>query len=285
MSSTKAGADAIYIHSAAKVERTRRGQALETRVHHDGDVIAQQATRHHRQARLGQVRLRQRAPGGHQQHHGEHHQEPEDRRPMAPAQDPSADHRRHRRRDAEDHRYLAHQALGVVAMQHVADHGATDDQADTGRQALQCAECKQRGEVLGQGATRRGDGEHHQAAENDPAPPDRIRQRAVHDAHRSVGDQVDADGLLHGHLVGAELRADRRERREDRVDRERPEHRQSAQQHGQRAHGDGQRGFGGGVIHRVGNPESLGTSFFRGSPGVGNPSLRDHQVGFPPPRE
>jgi hypothetical protein len=83
---------------------------------------------------------------------------------MAPAQDPAADHRRHRRRDAEDHRHLAHQTLRVVAMQHVADDGATDDQADPGRQALQRAERQQRGEVPRQGATGRGNGEHHQAA-------------------------------------------------------------------------------------------------------------------------
>ncbi|MNS88535.1 hypothetical protein D3C72_1225140 [compost metagenome] len=182
--------------------------------------------------------FRQEARGGRQQHQREYHQEPEDQRPAGTAeQDPAADDRRDGRGDTEQHRHLAHQPLRVVAVVQIADHRAADDHADTGRQALQCAERQQRGQVGGQRAAYRGTDEDHQAAEDHPLAPPGIGQRAVGQAHQAVEQQVDADGLLHRHLVHRQALGQLRKRRKDGVDRERTEHGQASEQQGHAAGG------------------------------------------------
>jgi len=181
------------------------------------------------------MRLRQPADHRDDQQQREPGQEPEDHRPRAPAEDPATHDRRDRRRDAEDHRHLAHQPLRVVPVARIADHRASDDEADAGGQALHAAEQQQRAHVGGQRAAHRGQQEDEQATQDHPPAAEGVRQRAVHQAHQRIRQQVDADGLLHRHLVGTQLRADGRERREDGVDRERAEHRQTAQQQGQTA--------------------------------------------------
>ncbi len=233
-------------HSAREVERTRRGQPLEAWVEADGEVVAHQRLRPQRQARFLRMRFRQAQPRHQQQHHRERGEEPEDHRPRAPAQDPAADDRRDGRGDAEDHRYLAHQALRVLALQHIADHRTTDDQTDAGGQPLQRAESEQRGQVLRQRAADRSEREDDQAADDHALAPDRVRQRPVHQAHQGIGDEIRADGLLDRDLVRTQPRAHHRERRENGVDRERSEHRQAAQQQGEAA--KGQAGCGG-VVH------------------------------------
>src|SRR3546814_3837810 len=49
-------------------------------------------------------------------------------------------------------------------------------------------------------------------------------------AHHGIGEQVDADGLLHRNLADPEFRGNIRERREHGIDRERTKHRQRTQQ-------------------------------------------------------
>src|SRR5690606_17668114 len=158
-----------------EVEGAGGGQALEAGVGEDVGVVAGKAARRQRAARfLGQA-LGQPAPGGQQQGQGEQHQEPEDGRPARPAEDPAADDGGDGRGDAEDHRDLGEQALGVVAVVQVADHGAPHHHADAGRQALGGAKGQQGAKVARHGAADRSQGEHDQPAEDDPAPAEGVR--------------------------------------------------------------------------------------------------------------
>jgi hypothetical protein len=108
-------------------------------------------------------------------------------------------------RDTEDHRDVAHQPLRVVALQRIAHDRAADDQADARGQSLQRAEGQQHRQRRGQRAADRGQREHRDADQDHRPPAERVGQRAVHQRHRRVAEQVDADGLLHRHLADGQL--------------------------------------------------------------------------------
>ena len=185
--------------------------------------------------------FRQAAPDGQHQHQRERQQKPEDRRPALPPQQPAPKHRGHCRRDAKNHRHLAHQALRIMPVQHIANHRTPHNQAHAGTQALQCAKCQQLRQRGGQCAAHRGQRKQRQPAQDHSLAAQRVGQRPVHQTHRRICQQIHADGLLHRQFVGGKLRTHLRERRENGVDRERPEHRQAAQQQGQTTRRDGGR--------------------------------------------
>ncbi len=89
---------------------------------------------------VGVQRLGQRAPHRPPQQRADRGQEPEDRVPVGVHEQQAADHRRHRRRDAEVDGHLRHHALRVGRREHVADDGARHHHAGAGAHALQRAE-------------------------------------------------------------------------------------------------------------------------------------------------
>src|SRR5690606_26120223 len=105
-----------------EVEGAGGGQAAEAGVAQGAGVVAQQVARGRRAPLGGRQGFRKPAQAGDQQREREQHQEPEDRRPARPAQYPAADDRGDGGGDAEDHRDLAEQALGVGAVEQVTDH-------------------------------------------------------------------------------------------------------------------------------------------------------------------
>ena len=163
----------------------------------------------------------------------------------------AADHRRHRRRDAEEDRHLRHHALRVRRREHVADDGARDHHAGAGRHALQRAVEDQLADGVRQRAAHRGQREQRHAAQHQRPPAQAVGQRAVEQVHDREAEQVARQRLLHLHRRRAHRGGDAGEGRQVGVDREGPEHAQAGEQQGQRPARAAPERVGVGV-HRLG---------------------------------
>lgn len=89
----------------------------------------------------------------------------------------------------------------LVVMQ-VADDGAPDHRARTGREPLQHAECPQVMYGMRSGAAEAGDGENGQTDQDDVAPPESVGERAVPQRHGRKRDHVGGQGLLDFEFAG-----------------------------------------------------------------------------------
>ena len=169
--------------------------------------------------------------------HTERGEEPEDRAPVAHRQQGTAQDRREGRRESEDHRHLAHQALCLGAGEEVADHRTRDDLTRPGREPLERAEDEQQWQRRRQGAADGGEDIDTDPHRHDGFATHGVRHRPVEQAHDGERQQVDADHLLHRGRFHVKLGAHSGERGQGRVDVEGAEQRQPGQH--ERADGAG----------------------------------------------
>ena len=156
---------------------------------------------------------------------------PEQGMPAATRDDPGADDRRQRRRDAEDHADHRHQFLRCRDLRNNRGSCARPTIRPTPAH-VPCSARNASSIGIDCASAQPAD-----ATRNTPTPPritdapaPGVGQRTDQQRHRCVGHQVNADRLLHRQRSRVELRRDRRKRRKNRVDAERPEHGQGRQQ-------------------------------------------------------
>ncbi len=135
----------------------------------------------------------------------EEREEPEDHRPRAEVEQPAAEERSNRRSDAEDHGDDAHELLGPGTVVEITHDRPRDDGARTCRGALEGPAEEQDGQR--EGGPDGGEGVDDRSADHDRLASHRVAQRAVEEAHRGEGEQVDADDLLQRGAADAEVAA------------------------------------------------------------------------------
>lgn len=217
---------------AAEVEGQRRAGGQEGRRGHDFPVGAGQVSRAQGLAFFRRQRFRQQFPTGQPQDAGGEYQEGEDRTPAEQGLQPAADDRGDGGGQREHHGDLRHQALGLGAVEQVADDGPADDDARPGGDALHGPPEPQLLDAGGQHAAGRGDGEQADGDQDDLAPPEAVGNGAVPQGHQGEGEQVGRQGLLHFQRRRLQLFADLVEGGQVGVDGKGAERRERGQQGG-----------------------------------------------------
>ncbi|MPM58174.1 hypothetical protein SDC9_105003 [bioreactor metagenome] len=208
---------------------------------------------------MGRQRLGQHAPQQQRQQKAKPCQKVERAAPAAMRLQPSAEHWRQRRSQAEHHHHHRHHALRLRALEAVLHHGTHDHHARARAHTLHEAHQDQHLDVghkrCGQRRQPIADGRRHQHA----ATPEGVAERAIEQHGAGHGQHVRAQRLLHGSRAHIELFGDGVERGQIGVDTQRTNHGAQGEQkreQGKSRHVSGKRCAAGAARTQLGAQKS-----------------------------
>jgi len=213
-----------------------QGEQQETFVRHHLPVAARECQRREGLAPLGRQGFRQHSGGEHQHADRHEREEPEDRTPAEPGEQPAANDRRDRRCCAEEQGDLAHQLLRMHGGEQVPHDGAPDHDAGAAAHALQHAPPDQHAHMRRGGAHDTGEREYCEPDEDDGAAAEAVGQRTVEQHHHREAGEVARQRLLQMNGCRRKAVGDALEGRQVGVDREGAERGQGGQQSGEHPH-------------------------------------------------
>jgi len=196
-------------HHRANRETCRERKQAEFVMRCDPPGSARKIPRVQGRAPLLRVSLRKMQEAYDHESHADEHHEAEHAAPAERDVDPTADHRRDRRRNAKYHRNGAHQALRLRSFMQVAHDGTADGHADARAHSLHRAERQEPRKARRYRAANRRCGVDRKPGKHDGPAAERVGQRSEYQRHDREWHKVRRERLLH--LPGAEreLRLDR----------------------------------------------------------------------------